>query len=142
MPWMSALLISLSLTTTPVVRQAPRPPEQDVLDAQKRYLEAYSRCDARLFKELTTEDNTVIISSGQMLTNQQYLDRCIPKNAPGTRKEQRVRFLREDVAIITGILQVRMADGALTEPRRFTEVWTKQQGNWKRAALQATSIMK
>lgn len=137
---MGSMLMAGWLAAAPALAQAPDARQQEeVLAAQQRLLEAYRSCSAQSFKELTTEDHTLVISTGRLLTRSQEIERCRPASAPGTREDQRVRFVRDDVAIITGVLRVRMVNGDLSEARRFTEVWTKQ-GTWKRAALQATTI--
>jgi ketosteroid isomerase-like protein len=121
--------------------QTPTPgqPEKALQDAMAARLKAISAGDAETWGKYTTDDFIVIEPDGAIKTKAQRMAEIkstSPSSAggPGMPTDQKWRMYESSTAVST--MQTSI-DG---KPTRVTSVWVKQQGDWKAASVQLTTI--
>jgi ketosteroid isomerase-like protein len=93
------------------------------------------RADASSFSRLTTDEWYFVDTAGQRVEKSQRLKSLIlPRTASRLQDEIRLRHYG-DIAIMT----MRVVPIGST-PLRATLVWTREQGQWRQAAVQQTAI--
>lgn len=104
------------------------------------YGRAFLTSDVAWYDAMTTDDFQCITGAGQRQNKQEFLE----DNARSVAMED-FRFeevdirLFGDTAIIHAVNPMRLSDGrSLTT--RYTDVWVKQNGEWKAASAQITRI--
>jgi hypothetical protein len=137
-----AILLAGITALTLQARQAPSDVEQEVLAAQQRLTQAQAECASDLMT-LRMPNHVIIGETGGLLTGEAVLrdndSRC-RKTRPTQREDVRVRVFDGNTAVITGIATMFRGDGSARPKGRFTSVWVKNNGQWRHASFQLTSI--
>jgi ketosteroid isomerase-like protein len=113
-------------------------PEKALQDAAAARSKSMSSGDAEGWGKYTTDDFIVIEADGALKTKAQRMTeiKSTPNSPAGasTPTDQKWRMYGSSTAVST--LQISI-DG---KPTRVTSVWVKEQGEWKVASVQLTTI--
>jgi Domain of unknown function (DUF4440) len=111
-------------------------PEKALQDAAAARLKSMSAGDAEGWGKYTTDDFIVIGADGTLKTKAQRMTeiKSTPNPPAGTPSDQKWRMYGSSTAVSTAQAPL---DG---KPTRITTVWVKQQGEWKAASVQLTTI--
>jgi ketosteroid isomerase-like protein len=125
--------------------------EQELLNLEREWLEAYIKRDVVAMERILADDFLIVYPDGNMLTRADEIA-ALRKPAPagGTpalaAEESKVRVYG-DAAVITGILAQKgtHADGpskgtAFESRDRYTDVYVKRAGRWQVVSSQLTAI--
>jgi ketosteroid isomerase-like protein len=106
----------------------------------QRYVESFLKSDVQWYQQHLTDDFVCIESDGTMLDKASFLRDTAkgPGVADYRLAEVRVRILGETAFIHAQGLATRQ-DGT-TISSRYTDVYVRQQGEWKAASAQITGI--
>ncbi len=118
-------------------RSTPQGPPAAVAGQQIRRLqlqwgEALAVGDTAFFARTLAEG--FLLTGGQDVLTKSELLRAIvagTASAPRERQAQTIVRLYGDIAVVTGLIQYRSVAAASPLVARYTEVWQKQQGQWR-----------
>jgi len=117
---------------------------QAVLDAQDRRWKATVDADVDTLGRMTTDDMTYTHSSARVDTKASFLDSLKSGRADyqSIVPEERGVRLYGDAAVVAGIAHVLVkAEGNDIDVRlRFTELYVKQDGQWRMALWHSTRV--
>lgn len=128
-------------------------PEQQVQDAVARFGDAFVAADVAVLELLLSDDYIHTNSTGSVLNKQQWLEYIKSRRADlesGRLKMEsykntdlRIRVY-EEAAIVTGtnVAKGKREDKQFVTELRFTHLWVRQRGQWKRAAFHDSAITK
>jgi len=118
--------------------------KQAVLDAQDRRWKATVDADVETLGRMTTDDMTYTHSSARVDTRASFLDSLKSGRADyqSIVPEERGVRLYGDAAVVAGIAHVLVkAEGNDIDVRlRFTELYVKQDGQWRMAMWHSTRV--
>ena len=122
--------LAMVVTKGPAFAQLP-----DVEAAFEAREAALDRGDEQAWGRLTTDDLIIINADGSVSTKADRMAQI--KGRKRTRAKQTELKFRTygDTVILTGRAEQ-------TPPARFTQVWVKQNGQWRVAGLQISTIAK
>lgn len=104
------------------------------------YGRAFLTSDVAWYDAMTTDDFQCITGAGHRQNKQEFLaENARPVVMDDFRFEEVDIRLFGDVAIIHAVNPMRFPDGR-TLTTRYTDVWVKQNGEWKAASAQITRI--
>ena len=128
LPMVAALV---ALISTPTLSPAQVPPPADLRAAARARWDALSRADAATWDRLTADSFTVTFPNGQVLTK---ADRIPQIKAQQPTQPQ--PFEREHYQSVRNgfVHRYRSGDAAVME------VWTKERGAWRVAAVQVATV--
>jgi uncharacterized protein (TIGR02246 family) len=136
---MRHLVLPLALVLIPATCFAAKPPEEEIRDVVKTYLEAREKRDSKLLATVFTADVDQLVSSGEWRKGHSSLvEGTLASSARETGKRtveiETVRFLSKDIAIADGRYTI---SGDNTQARRMwsTFVMKREGGKWKIAAI-------
>jgi hypothetical protein len=140
---LACLTCSLSGQSANAQAKPQTPAEQELVSAEKSFMEAAKKGDVAFFKRTLTDDFSFVSFDGQLSTRQDMLDEY---GQPGTDilpYEMKVVRAGEGVAIVTYnvVYRVPPAEDQGPPPRyqHFTTVWVKQGDDWKMKFQQMTA---
>ena len=114
----------------------------DVISAERRWVEVYKKNDADTFATLLTDDFVYTSPVGEKVPRQTYLDNLrdrtvVLTDAAASDEEVRVHG---DCAVVTATWTVDEAyrGTPFKGPARITRVWVRENGQWKALAFQVT----
>ena len=110
------------------------PEQQEIFDFHRKLHDAHWRGDGALLKQLLTDDWFVARPSGQIINREQFLSSVNPGAPPRLQDEIRIRAFGA-VAVMT--LRITWSDKRV---QRGTEVFVRENGDWKQAANQQTLV--
>jgi len=118
--------------------------EQQVLAARLESARAYQNCDVEGMGKSLTVDYISTTAPGAF-TGRPQLDASWKNCQVSNRQEERAQGLKVTPygggALVEGVRSFRtMNGGEWSAPRRFLEVWVKQEGRWREAAHHGTLI--
>jgi hypothetical protein len=117
---------------------------QAVLDAQDRRWKATVDADVDTLGRMTTDDMTYTHSSARVDTKASFLDSLKSGRVDyqSIVPEERTVRLYGDAAVVAGIAHVLVrAEGNDIDVRlRFTELYVKQDGQWRMALWHSTRV--
>ena len=146
-----SLIAALVLLTLPVsdaqtANAAPKPlspEEQNLIAAEKSFIDAAKKGDASFFKRTLTDDFSFVSFDGQLYDRQDMLDQY---SQPGTDiqpYEMKVILSGDDTAIVTYnvVYHVPPSQDEGPPPRyqHVSTIWVKQGGTWKMKFQQMTA---
>lgn len=121
--------------------------EQELLELDRKFIEAYIRNDTAFLDSVLSDDVTIINTQGKVLIKDEALKmRFAP--APGVTydvsdpvDEVGVKLYGE-TAIVTGrtTLKATRKGKTFTIPGRYTRVYVKLQGRWRVVAFHSNNI--
>ena len=145
----SSLFVCAALVVSaPVFAQQKSPTRAEAIEATNaadtKRIEAMVKGDLAALETIFTKDLTYTHSSGKMDTKETLLEAM----KTGTTKYLAVTLSEKkhqtyaNTVVITGVAEVKVKAGEndVAFKARFTEVWTRQKGEWKFAAWQTTKI--
>ena len=118
--------------------------QQELLQKIKYFTEAWGKSDtATLGKLLATEYRHTDIW-GKILHKQDWLTyAATPRKISDIAVNGAEILLYNDhIAVITGKMSYQFGEEKLAQEIRFTQVWSNNNGQWKRTTFQATLIEK
>jgi hypothetical protein len=131
-----AVMMAVAAMANPVLTQGK--PEMALLDASAARLKALGAGDGDTWGKYTTDDFRVVESDGALKTKAQRMNeiKATKESAAATAPSDQAlwRVYGPSTAIAVAHAPV---DG---KPTRITTVWVKQQGDWKVASVQLTTI--
>jgi hypothetical protein len=135
---LSAAMIVLASAS---VSYAQAQPEKALLDAVAARSQAMTGGDGAGWGKYTTDDFMVIGTDGVAKTKAQRITeinaaKSSPSSAPSASPQPNWRMYGSTTAIST--VQTTVED----KPTMITSVWVKQQGMWKVATVQLTTVTK
>jgi hypothetical protein len=132
----STLLIGAFVAAAALAAAEVRPQADMALkEAAAARFKAMTSGDAAGWGKYTTDDFVVIEADGTIKTKQQRLAEIKPTPNTGSEPtEQKVRMYGPAAAVSTAQI---ISQG---KPTRITTVWVQQQGEWKVASVQLTTI--
>ncbi len=146
------LRLSLLIFTTAVFSfgQASRS-EEEIRASLDRFFKAFVEADATTLEALLADDYVHTNSNGGTLNKTRWLDYIRTRNAELKSGRLRIDSYTNDdlkisvygnTAVVTGRNQSRGArEGqAFSLELRFTHIWVKQAGQWRRAAFHDSAI--
>ncbi|HZH29970.1 MAG TPA: nuclear transport factor 2 family protein [Pyrinomonadaceae bacterium] len=120
---------------------------QELLELDRKFVEAYIRNDTAFLDSIFSDDVTIINTQGKVLTKDEALKmRFAP--APGVTYDvsnpvdEVSVHLYGETAIVTGrtTLKATRKGKTFTIPGRYTRVYVKLQGRWRIVAFHANNI--
>ncbi|HKF23210.1 MAG TPA: nuclear transport factor 2 family protein [Candidatus Angelobacter sp.] len=130
------LLIRICLCCLPVLAMAQKvsPDEAKVLDAEKRWTDAYKQHSVSMLTSLLAEDCIITVEDGRSFGKIGYMSHTTDSSVQVDVAEEsdvKVR-LHGNVAVVTGAYhEAGISKGKRYEYRdRFTDVWMKTEGQW------------
>ena len=143
-------VMALSLTAA-ALAHAQRSDAAQVEARARRFGEAWLQADVKTLDSLLAREYTHTDVTGKVLHRAEWLadagnaQKWLRGNAGGASPAIDFDDVKVQVighaAVITGGNTIRPADSKLTLLKlRFTQVWIKQDGQWKRRFFQATPI--
>ncbi|HKY03263.1 MAG TPA: SgcJ/EcaC family oxidoreductase, partial [Blastocatellia bacterium] len=123
--------------------------EAEIRSLVTQLQEAWNKGDGKAFAEPFAEDADYVVVNGMYVKGRTVIGQghqrifdTIYKNSHNTGTVERIRFLRDDVAVVhVEWLLKRTENGAAREARaRATLVVTKDKGRWSIAAFHNTPI--
>ena len=122
---------------------APTALEQQLMDAEKTFVQAAKKGDMAFFKNTLTSDFSFVAFDGQLYERQDMLDQFAGGGFDLLPYEMKVVSADDGVAIVTYnvVLRVPPAQDQGPPPRyqHFSTVWVKQGAAWKMKFLQMTA---
>ncbi|MDQ3137253.1 MAG: nuclear transport factor 2 family protein [Gemmatimonadota bacterium] len=105
---------------------------QEIRQLQVRWGEALTAGDTAFFAR-TLAEGFLLTGGHEVLTKTELLRAIVTGagSAPRMRQEQTIVRLYGDIAVVTGLIQYAAAATASPVVARYTEVWQKQQGQWR-----------
>jgi ketosteroid isomerase-like protein len=133
-----------------LVGSTPGPPQTDkavadeVLTTARAITDALARCDDEAARKLETGDYVSVGPTGHLVTATEARERdgdryCRP-HGPANISDTSVRVYGGDTAIVNGRIVFRGPDDQNLPAARFTAVFVKENGQWKAASYQGTTI--
>ena len=118
----------------------------DIMAAERRWVEIYKRNDEETFSTLLTDDFIYTSPVGEKVARQTYLDNLRDKIVVMTSVEPSDEEVRVhgDVAVVTATWTVDEAYRGMPfkGPVRITRVWVRKGELWKALAFQVTDARK
>ncbi len=139
-----ALLATLGFALTLTAAESNRPTtEQQLAEVEHDWADSYVKRDPSFAQRITTGDFTFIESSGAMMNKADYVKSITGDTvfSAFTIDDLKVR-VHGDAAVVTGVATISAKKGEKDESGRyaFTDLFTKQNGEWKAVSGQATAI--
>jgi ketosteroid isomerase-like protein len=112
----------------------------EILELERRYVDAWVRIDEEMIRELTTDDATWINAAGRLEGLDGSLDIARSRGALTVSEEAELAVrVHGDTAIVTGVWDV--AAGERRGRLRFTRVWVRaDNGRWRMAAWHGSDV--
>jgi hypothetical protein len=137
MAWTRMLRVAFPLSClVPSAMAAQVPPE--LREAMRARDEAVAKADAATWDRLTTDDFTVVLADGTLLTKGERLAQFKTQQAtpPAPAQQEQIKHYG-DVFVRRALRQVRDAGAAWV-----LDIWVKDAKGWRVAAVQVTSAKK
>jgi len=119
------------------------PLEQELMSAEKSFVDAAKKGDVAFFKRTLTDDFSFVAFDGQLYNRQDMLDQFAEGGLNLQPYDMKVVMAAEGVAIVTYdvVLRVPPAQDQGPPPRyqHFSTVWVKQGEAWKMKFQQMTA---
>ena len=120
-------------------------PEQHLAKLEQDWADSYLKRDPSFAQRITTNDFNFVDSSGVMMNKADYI-KSIAGNTVFTAftiDQIKVR-LHGDAAVVTGVATINAKTGEKDESGKyaFTDIFVKQNGEWKAVSGQVTAIAK
>ena len=141
----AVLLLLLSLVIAPSFEMAKAADKESetIIRLEREWLTAFGRGDVAIVDRMETATFTAVDSSGQVTKIEQLkLMEKREKRDLGvtyTARRQDIRFFG-NVALLTGLTEVKIASNEPAEQALVTEIWVKQDGTWKIEHLQEGTL--
>jgi ketosteroid isomerase-like protein len=140
-----ALLLFVSLVVAPSFKKgkAADKESETIVRLEREWLSAYGRGDVATVDRMETATYTGVDETGQSTKAEQL--RSIERRAKRdlgvtyTYRRQDVRLFG-NVALLTGLCEVKIAANEPAEQALVTEIWVKQDGTWKIEHLQEGTL--
>jgi len=138
--WIVLLAVVLALSVAGTGQaNAPAKPlsplEQNLMAAEKSYVEAAKKGDQVFFKRTLTDDFSVVAFDGQLYSRQEMLDEFGQGGVDLMPYNMKVVTIGDDVGIVTYdvVFRVPPSEDQGPPPRyqHFSTVWVKQGDAWK-----------
>lgn len=137
------MMCSAGAQTPSAPAKAPTPLEQQLMAAEKSFVEAAKKGDVAFFKRTLTDDFTFVAFDGQLYERQDMLDQFSDPGTDVMPYDMKVISAGDGVAIVTYdvVLRVPAAEDQGPPPRyqHFSTVWVKQGDVWKMKFQQMTA---
>lgn len=117
--------------------------EQALKKLEQTWADAYVKRDTKFAEQMTTEDFTFIGPDGARLNKTDYLSSLTNQVEFKEFKvdEARVRVFGATAIVVgLGSVKARFGENDLNEKYSWTDVFVKQNGEWKRAAGHVTMV--
>ena len=116
---------------------------QNIISAERLWVEIYKRNDADAFAELLTDDFVYTSPVGEKVARQTYVDNLRDRTVVMTSvaaSDEEVR-VHGETAVVTATWTVDEAyrGHPYKGPVRITRVWVREAGTWKALAFQVTN---
>ncbi len=146
---LSALLLSATLISSPILAQGPQRDGADsravILKLEDQFADASARGDARYLDDVLSEDYVGIVSTGHVVHKADVLaaarEQATSKAAPGkfTNQDLVVRVYG-NTAVVTGTVIEEQPGEKAASVRKlyFTDVWVRTGNRWKVVSTQGT----
>jgi hypothetical protein len=119
------------------------PLEQELMSAEKSFVDAAKKGDVAFFKSTLTDDFSFVAFDGQLYNRQDMLDQFTGGGLNLQPYDMKVVMAAEGVAIVTYdvVLRVPPSEDQGPPPRyqHFSTVWVKQGDLWKMKFQQMTA---
>jgi Domain of unknown function (DUF4440) len=127
--------------------QSTRPTEQirqELLQKIQDFTEAWAKSDTVFLSRLLANEYKHTDIWGKILHRQEWLTYAITPRIISDIVSNEVEILQysDNLAIITGKMSYKFGVDKQTQEIRFTQIWSKNAGQWKRITFQATLIDK
>jgi uncharacterized protein (TIGR02246 family) len=121
--------------------QAPTNEDKEVRAAVDSYTAAFNKGDLSGLLALFADDAEYINEDGKLYKGKASLTELFKQSLANAR-DQKIRttisslhFLRPDVAMVDGQVDLDGADGSAVEVGRFTATWSKTDGKWQLSSV-------
>lgn len=116
--------------------------QEEIIAAERRWVEIYQRNDADAFASLLTTDFIYTSPVGEKVPRETYLKNLRDRTVVMTSVEPSDEEIRihGDCAVVTATWTVQEAyrGTPFNGPARITRVWVREGGDWKALAFQVT----
>ena len=118
--------------------------QQELLQKTQRFTEAWGKSDTATLRKLLAAEYRHSDIWGKIQHKEDWLSYAATPRKISDIVSSDVEMLlyNNNIAVITGKMSYRFGEEKLTQEIRFTQLWTTSEGEWKRAAFQATLIDK
>jgi ketosteroid isomerase-like protein len=140
------ILLVIAMVSIATLAQAGKPQgrvEEELRRIEELRRKAIKQGDMKTIDGIYADDFTGIVGNGQEITKPQLLEifKRNPSQVEFTTDEIKVRVLGT-VALFSGRLIGKTADGAIVSASRFTHVFARRKGKWLCVAGQTTVLAK
>ena len=118
--------------------------QQELLQKIQRFTEAWGKSDTATLRKLLAAEYRHSDIWGKIQHKEDWLSYAATPRKISDIVSSDVEMLlyNNNIAVITGKISYLFGEEKLTQEIRFTQLWTTSEGEWKRAAFQATLIDK
>jgi ketosteroid isomerase-like protein len=140
-----ALLLFVSLVVAPSFEKgkAADKESETIVRLEREWLSAYGRGDVATVDRMETATYTAVDETGQSTKAEQLksIEQRTKRDlgVTYTYRRQDVRLFG-NVALLTGLCEVKIAANEPAEQALVTEIWVKQDGTWKVEHLQEGAL--
>ena len=127
------LILSASLISTSCIDQTTDRIPKELEQAMQTRLESVWKKDTATWSRLTSEDFTIVVPEGMLLTKNERIAQMKNENPEPLHKIGQQRIFISDQMVVR-----RFIDGT----EWVLEVWSKKGGAWKVAAAQVNYVKK
>ncbi len=117
---------------------------QVLLQKIQSFTEAWGRSDTVALGKLLTREYRHNDIWGKALHRKDWLAyAALPRKISNMEmSEVEILIYNKNMAVVTGKMNYQLGEEKITQQIRFTQLWTQDHNQWKRASFQATLIDK
>ena len=118
--------------------------QQELLQKIQGFTEAWGKSDTAALRKLLAAEYRHSDIWGKIQHKEDWLTYAATprKISDIVSSDVEILLYNNNIAVITGKMSYLFGEEKLTQEIRFTQVWTINEGEWKRATFQATLIDK
>ena len=118
--------------------------QQELLQKIQVFTEAWGKSDTVTLSKLLANEYRHSDTWGKILHRQDWLTfAAVPRKISDLAiNDVEILLYNENIAVISGKMSYQFGEEKVTQEIRFTQIWSNNDGQWKRTTFQATLIDK
>ena len=117
---------------------------QEILQKIQYFTEAWGKSDTVVLGRLLADEYRHSDIWGKILHRQDWLTYAATprKISDIVANDIEIILYNDNIAVVTGKMSYKFGEEKVTQEIRFTQIWSNNDGQWKRTTFQATLIDK
>ena len=118
--------------------------QQELLKKIQEFTEAWAKSDTTTLNKLLAKEYRHSDISGKILHKQDWLTyAAMPRKVSNIISDDiEILLYKFNIAVVTGKMSYLYGEEKVVQEIRFTQIWSKNNSQWKRTTFQATLIDK